>query len=128
MTFRPSPPSRLLLEIQGLGGKTIHLMHEKLGVRNPGDLKRVIKDGSPAALYGMGEKKVENIRTGIEARERVARRPVQMGEDYETRDQREHGDGDLHPTHNRDPEQEAPARPVCLRDHGSHLVAPLDQD
>ncbi|MGA2533564.1 MAG: DNA polymerase/3'-5' exonuclease PolX [Candidatus Aminicenantales bacterium] len=63
-----------LLEIQGLGGKTIHLMHEKLGVRNLGDLKRVIKDGSLAALYGMGEKKVENIRAGIEARERVAER------------------------------------------------------
>lgn len=63
-----------LLEIQGLGGKTIHLMHEKLGVRNLGDLKRVIKDGSLAALYGMGEKKVENIRKGIEARERVAER------------------------------------------------------
>ena len=39
-----------LLEIQGLGGKTIHLMHEKLGLRNLGDLKRVIKDGSLAAL------------------------------------------------------------------------------
>ncbi len=63
-----------LLEIQGLGGKTIHLMHEKLGVRNLGDLKRVIKDGSLAALYGMGEKKAENIRRGIEARERVAER------------------------------------------------------
>jgi len=63
-----------LLEIQGLGGKTIHLMHEKLGVRSLGDLKRVIKDGSLAALYGMGEKKVENIRKGIEARERVAER------------------------------------------------------
>ncbi|MGZ7046163.1 MAG: DNA polymerase/3'-5' exonuclease PolX, partial [Candidatus Aminicenantales bacterium] len=63
-----------LLEIQGLGGKTIHLMHEKLGVRNLGDLKRVIKDGSLAALYGMGEKKVKNIRAGIEARERVAER------------------------------------------------------
>jgi len=63
-----------LLEIQGLGGKTIHLMHEKLGLRNLGDLKRVIKDGSLAALYGMGEKKVENIRKGIEARERVAER------------------------------------------------------
>jgi DNA polymerase (family X) len=63
-----------LLEIQGLGGKTIHLMHEKLGVRNLGDLKRVIKNGSLAALYGMGEKKAENIRRGIEARERVGER------------------------------------------------------
>jgi DNA polymerase (family 10) len=69
-------PERLLelLEIQGLGGKTIHLMHEKLGVRNLADLKRVIKNGSLAGLYGMGEKKVENIQKGIEARERAGER------------------------------------------------------
>jgi DNA polymerase (family 10) len=63
-----------LLEIQGLGGKTIHLMHEKLGVRDLADLRRVVADGSLAALYGMGEKKVENIRKAIETRERVAER------------------------------------------------------
>jgi DNA polymerase (family 10) len=63
-----------LLEIQGLGGKTIHLMHEKLGVRGLDDLKRVIKDGSLAELYGMGAKKVDNIRKGIEAHERVEER------------------------------------------------------
>ena len=63
-----------LLEIQGLGGKTIHLMHEKLGVKNLDDLRRVMSDGSLAGLYGMGEKKVENIRKAIETRERVAER------------------------------------------------------
>ncbi len=63
-----------LLEIQGLGGKTVHLMNKELGVKDLGDLKRVIADGSLAKLFGMGEKKVENIRKGIEARERVAER------------------------------------------------------
>jgi DNA polymerase (family 10) len=63
-----------LLKIQGLGGKTIHLMHEKLGVRNLADLKRVIEDGSLADLYGMGARKVDNIRTGIKAREHVVER------------------------------------------------------
>jgi DNA polymerase (family X) len=63
-----------LLEVQGLGGKTIHLMREKLGVGGLEDLKRAIADGSLAGLYGMGEKKVENIRKAIEARERVAER------------------------------------------------------
>ena len=63
-----------LLEIQGLGGKTVHLMHEELGVKDVDGLKRVIDDGSLAKLFGMGEKKVENIRKGIEARERVAER------------------------------------------------------
>lgn len=63
-----------LLEIQGLGGKTIHLMHQELGVNTLDDLKRVIADGSLAALYGMGEKKVENIRKAIETRARVSER------------------------------------------------------
>jgi DNA polymerase (family 10) len=63
-----------LLEIQNLGGKTVHLMHKELGVRDLADLKRVIADGSLAKLFGMGDKKVENILKGIEARERVAER------------------------------------------------------
>ncbi|MDH4197875.1 MAG: DNA polymerase/3'-5' exonuclease PolX [Candidatus Aminicenantes bacterium] len=63
-----------LLEIPGLGGKTIHLMHEELGVRGLEDLKRVVADGSLAALHGMGAKRVENIRRGIEARARVVGR------------------------------------------------------
>jgi DNA polymerase (family 10) len=63
-----------LLEIQGLGGKTIHLMHKELGVNGLDDLKRVVTDGSLAGLYGMGEKKVDNIRKAIEARARVSGR------------------------------------------------------
>lgn len=62
------------LEIQGLGGKTIHLMHEELGLRDLEDLKRAVADGSLAGLRGMGDKKVENIRRGIESRERVRER------------------------------------------------------
>lgn len=63
-----------LLEIQGLGGKTVHLMNKELGVKDLAGLKRAIADGSLAGLYGMGEKKVENIRKSIGARERVAER------------------------------------------------------
>jgi DNA polymerase (family 10) len=63
-----------LLEIQGLGGKTIHLMHEELGVNGLDDLKRVIADGSLAGLHGRGEKKVENIRKAIDARARGGER------------------------------------------------------
>ena len=68
-----------LLEIQGLGGKTVHLMHEELGVKDLDGLKRRIADGSLAKLRGMGEKKVENIRKAIETRERVAER-ISIGE------------------------------------------------
>ncbi len=63
-----------LLEIQGVGGKTVYLAHKELGVKALDDLKRVIEDGSLAKLYGMGEKKVENIRKGIETYEKVQER------------------------------------------------------
>jgi len=60
-----------LLEIQSLGAKTIHVAHKQLGVNNLNDLKRAIKDGSLAKLYGLGEKKAENIKKGIEIYEQA---------------------------------------------------------
>jgi len=64
-----------MLEIPGLGPKTIMLMNQKLKVKTFADLKRVLADRSLAALSGMGEKKVENIRRGyqlhLSARERM---------------------------------------------------------
>lgn len=54
-----------LLNIQNIGGKTVHLAYKQLGVKSLEDLKRVIEDGSLARLYGLGEKKVENIKKGI---------------------------------------------------------------
>lgn len=55
-----------LLEIQGLGPKTIGLANKKLGVQSLAELKKVIEDGSLAVLPGMGNKKIENIKRGIE--------------------------------------------------------------
>lgn len=63
-----------LLEIPGLGGRTIHQMHKELGVNNLEDLKRVIENGSLEKLYGMGRKKVENIKKGIELFEHAQER------------------------------------------------------
>jgi DNA polymerase (family X) len=60
-----------LLEIQGVGGKTVHLIQKELGVKGLPDLKRVIADGTLAGLSGMGDKKAANIRKAIEIRERV---------------------------------------------------------
>jgi len=54
-----------LLNIQNVGGKTVHLAYKQLGVKSLEDLKRVIDDGSLARLYGLGGKKVENIKKGI---------------------------------------------------------------
>ncbi|MDI6839724.1 MAG: DNA polymerase/3'-5' exonuclease PolX [bacterium] len=55
-----------LLSIQGMGPKTLKLAHEKLGVASISDLKRVLDDGSLALLPGMGKKKVDNIKKGLE--------------------------------------------------------------
>lgn len=65
-------PSTLLelLNIQNLGPKTLALANKHLGVQNLADLKKVIEDGSLTKLPQMGEKKVENIKKGIELYER----------------------------------------------------------
>ncbi|MFO7732654.1 MAG: DNA polymerase/3'-5' exonuclease PolX [Candidatus Aminicenantes bacterium] len=63
-----------LLEVQGLGGRTVHLVHDTLGVKDIDGLKRAIADGSLSGLPGMGQKKVDNIRRALEARERTAGR------------------------------------------------------
>jgi DNA polymerase (family 10) len=55
-----------LLNIPGVGPKTVRLLYEKLAVKNLDDLKRVLVDGSLAKLPGMGEKKAANILKGIE--------------------------------------------------------------
>ncbi len=69
------PPGLLtLLDIQTLGAKTIKLMHDELGVASLSGLKKVIADGRLAALRGMGDKKVENIRKGIELFEKASQR------------------------------------------------------
>lgn len=61
------PPGLLeLLNIQGMGAKTLRLAHDALGVSSRADLERVVEDGSLASLPGMGEKKVENIKKGLE--------------------------------------------------------------
>ena len=55
-----------MLDIQNLGPKTLSLAHKKLGVKTIKDLKKVIANGKLAKLPQMGEKKVENIKKGIE--------------------------------------------------------------
>ncbi|UCF79638.1 MAG: DNA polymerase/3'-5' exonuclease PolX [Candidatus Eiseniibacteriota bacterium] len=61
-----SPDLIELLGIQGLGPRTLFMAQQKLNVRNLDDLSRVIENGSLEALPGMGAKKVENIRKGMQ--------------------------------------------------------------
>ena len=55
-----------LMSIQGLGPKTLALIHREFGVKGLGDLKKVIASGALESLPGMGPKKVENILRGIQ--------------------------------------------------------------
>ena len=64
-----------LMEIPGVGPKTLKVAYEKFGVRTKEDFLKVLKDGSLAKLPGFGPKKVEKILKGIElwqkAQERI---------------------------------------------------------
>lgn len=63
-----------LLDIPGVGPRTVKLLNDKLRVKNIDDFKRVLMDGSAAHLPGMGKKKVENILKGLEQIERAGSR------------------------------------------------------
>ncbi len=75
--LRKQVPEELLelMEIPGVGPKTLKVAYEKLGVRTREDFLKVLKDGSLASLPGFGPKKVEKILKGIElwqkAQERI---------------------------------------------------------
>jgi DNA polymerase (family 10) len=58
-----------LLEISGLGPKTIGLVWKSLDVRSLAGLKRALRGGKILELPGMGKKKVENIRAAVSAYE-----------------------------------------------------------
>lgn len=55
-----------LLAIQGLGPKTLAKLHKELGIKNLEDLQRAVEGEEILNLRGMGEKKVEDIKRGIE--------------------------------------------------------------
>ncbi len=55
-----------LLAIQGLGPKTLARLNKELCVKNLEDLERVIGGKEILMLRGMGEKKIEDIKRGIE--------------------------------------------------------------
>lgn len=54
-----------MLQIQGVGPKTVKLVWEQLGVTDVPGLKQAIADGKLAHLPGFGEKKSANVLQGI---------------------------------------------------------------
>ena len=65
-----------LLGVQGMGPKTLALAHRELGIKSLNDLRMIMDSGELAALPGMGEKKVANLKKGLEhflaSRERIS--------------------------------------------------------
>jgi DNA polymerase (family X) len=55
-----------LMQVPGLGPKTVSLLHKKLGIVSLTDLEKVIQEGRIKGLPGIGNKKIENITRGIE--------------------------------------------------------------
>jgi len=71
-----SVPSGLmdLLDIPGLGGKKIKVLHEKLAIDSIETLTMACQEGRVADLKGFGKKTEEKILSGIENREAYAAR------------------------------------------------------
>ena len=60
------PPGLLrIMEIPGLGPKTVAMMWQQAGVETLEDLKRIIDDGTILTLPRMGEKSVEKIKKSM---------------------------------------------------------------
>lgn len=56
---------RTLMEIQGVGPRTVALLYEKLKITTVDELEAAAKAGKLTGLPGMGEQKVRNILEGI---------------------------------------------------------------
>ena len=55
-----------IMDIPGMGPKTLSMIHKEKGINNFSQLERALEDGSLLGLFGMGEKKIENIKRGIQ--------------------------------------------------------------
>lgn len=65
---RKEVPDELIaiMRIPGMGPKTLALIHKERRIESLSQLDKAVEDGSLIGLPGMGEKKVENIRRGIQ--------------------------------------------------------------
>jgi len=65
---RKEVPDELIamMDIPGMGAKTLALLHKERRIESLSQLEKTVEDGSLVGLPGMGEKKVENIRRGIQ--------------------------------------------------------------
>ena len=62
-----------LMNIPGLGPKSIHLLNRELGVENKEQLEEALKQGKVRTLPGFGEKKEKKLLDGIQRMKRFTR-------------------------------------------------------
>src|SRR3990170_3891429 len=55
-----------IMDIPGMGPKTLSMIHKEKGISNLSQLEKALEDGSLMDLFGIGEKKIENIKRGIQ--------------------------------------------------------------
>ena len=55
-----------IMDIPGMGPKTLAMIHKEKGISNLSQLEKAVEGGSLIGLPGIGEKKVENIKRGIQ--------------------------------------------------------------
>jgi DNA polymerase (family 10) len=55
-----------IMDIPGMGPKTLSTLHKEKGINNFSQLEKALNDGSLLGLFGMGEKKIQNIKRGIQ--------------------------------------------------------------
>lgn len=60
------PQLRALLEIQGVGPRTVAMLYDRLKITTVDELEQAAKAGKLTKLPGMGEQKVKNILEGIQ--------------------------------------------------------------
>ncbi len=54
-----------IMDIPGMGPKTLSMLHKEKGIGNLSHLEKALEDGSLLGLFGIGERKIENIKRGI---------------------------------------------------------------
>jgi len=73
--LREFPPTVLdLLNLQGIGPKTVSLLYRELGIRTLDDLEQAARDGRLRTLKGMGAKKETLVLKSLEDRRRFTGR------------------------------------------------------
>jgi DNA polymerase (family 10) len=64
---RKGVPDELIaiMDIPGMGPKTLSMLHQERGISSLSQLEKAVENGSLMGLFGIGEKKIENIKRGI---------------------------------------------------------------